>query len=135
MATTQLTSISSNTHRDQLLDAARRGRSLPPPPRPQALVLDGAHAVTIRYAGAADAVAVSGLAELDGAAIAGPEILVAEVGGAIVAALAVTSGVVVADPFRRTCAAVDLMRMRAEQLGHAPRHRHLPRFLRRALTV
>jgi hypothetical protein len=135
MATAQLTAVSSNAHRDQLLEAARRRQPSPPRPRPQALVLDGAHAVTIRYAGAADAGAVSRLAQLDGATVAGPEILVAEVGGAIVAALGLTSGVVAADPFRRTRAAVDLMRMRAEQLGHAPRHRHIPRLLRRALTV
>jgi hypothetical protein len=133
MATAQLTAVSSHAHRDLLLEAPRRRQ--PSPPRPQALVLDGAHAVTIRYAGAADAGAVSRLAQLDGATVAGPEILVAEVAGAIVAALSLTSGVVAADPFRRTRAAVDLMRMRAEQLGHAPRHRHIPRLLRRALTV
>jgi hypothetical protein len=92
-------------------------------------------AVTIRYAGGTDTDAVSTLAELDSQCIAGPEILVAEIGGAIVAALAVTSGTVAADPFRRTTAAVDLLRLRAEQLTRTTRPRRLPQLLRRVLAV
>jgi hypothetical protein len=91
--------------------------------------------LTIRYAGWADTDAVSVLAELDDQPIAGPEILVAEVGGAIVAALALTCGTVAADPFRRTTAAVDLLRLRAEQLTQTTRPRRFPRLLRRALPV
>src|SRR2546429_9453892 len=131
MASAALTALSTDAHRDELLEFARRHR---PVARPQPLILDGAHAVTIRYAGGADTDAVSALAELDDTSIAGPEILVAEVGGAIVAALALTSGTVAADPFRRTSAAVGLLRPRAEQLGHTARQRRLPRLLR-ALTV
>ena len=132
MATAALTAVSTDAHRDELLEYARRQR---PVSRPQPLILDGAHAVTIRYAGGADADAVSRLAELDGELITGPEILVAEVGGAIVAELALTSGTVAADPFRRTSAAVGLLRLRAEQLGQTGRQRRLPRLLRRALAV
>jgi hypothetical protein len=132
MATTALTDLHTNARRDELLEFARRQR---PVVGPQPLILDGAHAVTIRYAGGADIDAVSALAELDDGSIAGPEILIAEVGGAIVAALALTGGTVVADPFRRTSAAVGLLRLRAEQLNQTTRPRRLPRLLRRALPV
>ena len=132
MASAALTDLHTLARHEELLEFARRQR---PVVRPQPLILDGAHAVTIRYAGGADTGAVSALAELDDTSIAGPEILVAEVGGAIVAALALTSGTVAADPFRRTSAAVGLLRLRAEQLDRTTRPRRLPRLLRRALTV
>ena len=93
------------------------------------------NAMTIRYAGAADAQAVSQLAELDGAHLPDREVLVAEIGGSIVAALAVSSGAVAADPFRRTACAVDLLRMRARQLDRPRRRVRLPRALRGVLPV
>ena len=132
MATTALTEQHTHARHEELLEFARPHGTVV---QPRPLVLDGAHAVTIRYAGGADTDAVSALAELDDASITGPEILVAEVGGAIVAALALTSGTVAADPFRRTRAAVGLLRLRAEQLGQTTGPRRLPRLLRRALTV
>jgi hypothetical protein len=85
-------------------------------------------AITLRRARAADAAALSTLAQLDGAspdadrlsALArdGGEgaVLVAEAGGTIVAALDLTHGLLVADPFRHTFAAAELLRERARQL-------------------
>ena len=91
--------------------------------------------MTIRYAGATDAEAVSQLAQLDGAHLPEREVLVAEIGGRIVAALAVSSGVVAADPFRRTTCAVDLLRLRARQLDRPRGRVRIPRALRGALPV
>jgi hypothetical protein len=91
--------------------------------------------ITIRYAGAGDARAVSRLAELDGATLPDHEVLVAETGGSIVAALALSSGVVAADPFRRTACAVDVLRLRAAQLERPRRRISMPRALRRSLPV
>ena len=91
--------------------------------------------MTIRYAGAIDARAVSQLAELDGAHLPDREVLVAEIGGSIVAALALSSGAVAADPFRRTTCAVDLLRLRARQLERPRGRVRIPRALRGALPV
>ena len=92
-------------------------------------------AMTIRYAGSADAQAVSQLAELDDAQLPDREVLVAEIGGSIVAALAVSSGAVAADPFRRTACAVDLLRLRARQLDRPRGRMWMPRALRGTLPV
>jgi hypothetical protein len=91
--------------------------------------------ITIRFAGAADASAVSQLAELDEATLPDHEVLVAEMGGNIVAALALSNGAVAADPFRRSACAVDLLRHRAGQVDRPRRHIRVPSALRRALPV
>ena len=50
-------------------------------------------------------------------------IIVAEDGGAIVAAMAVKDGATIADPFRSTAPIVAMLRLRVEQLnGTGPRH-------------
>jgi hypothetical protein len=77
--------------------------------------------VTIRPGFPDDAHALTRLAALDSAprqALAGP-VLVAEVDGALVAAVALRSGRVVADPFRPTAELVELLRRRATQLTAA----------------
>jgi hypothetical protein len=73
-------------------------------------------AVVIRPAVAADAVAVLRLAALDSARPPAGETLVAEQAGSLVAALSLSDGDVIADPFRPTADIVGLLRMRAGQL-------------------
>jgi hypothetical protein len=46
---------------------------------------------------------------------------VAELGGEAVAAMSLTSGAIVADPFRRTGDAAEMLRLRAAQLAEQAR--------------
>lgn len=87
--------------------------------------------IVIRRADASDARALLRLAALDSAEVppAGPEVLLAEVAGQIVAA--VHDGRAIADPFRHTAGIVDLLDMRARQLTPAATPRQPRR--RRAL--
>ena len=73
--------------------------------------------VVIRPAGPRDGEALRRLAELDSARVPRGQVLLAEVDGAVVAAVGVTGAQAVADPFRRTADIVELLRMRARQLG------------------
>ena len=73
-------------------------------------------AVVIRPARDADTAALHDLAELDSAApLTGP-VLVALVDGRPWAALALDDGRVIADPFRESAPAVELLRLRVGQL-------------------
>lgn len=75
----------------------------------------GAHLI-VRVADAADARTLARLAALDGAAeLVGPT-LVAEIDGEAAAALPIAGGAPVADPFRHTMAAIELLELRAAQL-------------------
>jgi len=75
--------------------------------------------VTLRYAAAADADGLDVLAQLDSAlAPAGPA-LVAEVDGRLRAALPLDGGAPIADPFHRGAELIELLRLRAAQLGYA----------------
>jgi hypothetical protein len=76
--------------------------------------------VTLRYAAAADAARLRELAELDSAEVAplGPA-LVAEVDGRLRAALPLDGGAPIADPFHRGAELIELLRLRAGQLGRA----------------
>lgn len=85
----------------------------------------GLDSITVRRARVADATGLRRLAELDDAsadlaalARSGREepLLVAEAGGSIVAAFDPSRGLLVADPFRHTAAAAELLRVRARQL-------------------
>lgn len=94
--------------------------------------------VSIRAARESDAAALRELAEIDSAAPLEGELLVAVVDNAIWAALAVGDGRVVADPFRPSAAAVQLLRLRVEQIGAARcggRRRALPRWLARRVRT
>jgi hypothetical protein len=73
--------------------------------------------LVIRRAGAPDAAALARLAALDSAAPLAGEVLLAVVGGEPWAALSLTDGRAVADPFRRSAGAVELLRLRAAHLG------------------
>jgi hypothetical protein len=73
-------------------------------------------AVTIRYAFPDDERALVRLATLDSREAPSAPVLLAEVDGELWAALSLTDGAVVADPFRRTTALVELLGARANQL-------------------
>src|SRR4051795_5994139 len=84
-----------------------------PPPPP------GAHmssAIEIRPARPADTAALRDLAGLDSARPLEGDTLVAIIDEAPVAALSLTDGRVVADPFRRTAETVEMLKLRAA--GH-----------------
>jgi hypothetical protein len=64
------------------------------------------------------------LAQLDSKPAPEGPVLVAEVGGELVAALPLNGGPVLADPFTPTTSIVELLRMRATQLKPRRRLRH-----------
>jgi hypothetical protein len=70
-------------------------------------------ALTIRRADLADLAALDRLAALDSAPAPTGDVLVAEVGGELWAALDLSSGAVIADPFRRSGELVELLRVHA----------------------
>ena len=69
--------------------------------------------LTLRHATVADDTALARLAALDSSRVPHGELLVAELDGALVAALSVDTGAVIADPFEHTAAIVDSLRVRA----------------------
>jgi hypothetical protein len=79
--------------------------------------------VTLRFANPADRWPLARLAQLDSASPPGQPILLAEADGQVRAALALTGGAVIADPFYPTADLIDLLRARARQLGAVPRAR------------
>jgi len=74
-------------------------------------------AVTVRPASTADAGAVADLAELDSVRVPPGPLLLAEVDEELRAALSLTDGTVISDPFHRSGALVALLRDRATQLA------------------
>ncbi len=82
-------------------------------------------ALTIRPAFPDDREALERLAQLDSSPVPDGALLLAEVDGAIVAALSIEGGIAIADPFRPTAALVALLAQRAAQL-RAPRRRRDP---------
>ena len=76
-----------------------------------------AEPVLTRRASIGDADRIRDLARLDDKRHPAGPFLVAEVSGEIVAALSLSSGTVVADPFRLTSDAVAMLRLRAGQIG------------------
>ena len=75
-------------------------------------------ALKIRQADPMDEAAIARLAQLDSAEAPRGELLLAENGEDLVAALPIRGGHPVADPFRRTAEAIELLRLRARQLRH-----------------
>src|SRR5690348_3809793 len=75
--------------------------------------------VVIRAARGSDGPALRRLAALDSAELPAGELLVAESGDSLIAALSVDTGEKVADPFRRTADVVDLLAYRARHLPAA----------------
>ncbi len=97
--------------------AARR------PPLPQRPAPLAQSALTLRYGFPDDAGVISRLAALDCAPAPAPPLLLAEVEGELRAALSLSDGSHVADPFHPTTALLDLLRARADQLGGSSRMR------------
>jgi hypothetical protein len=91
-----------------------------------------AAAVTIRRLTESDSdrAALRRLAELDSGTKLGGQVLVAEVEGSILAAIAVAGGEVLADPFSRTAELRSLLELRAAQLRRRDKVR-IPRRLAR----
>ena len=90
--------------------------------------------VSIRRLGDADSEALDRVAGRDSAERPAGDVLGAELDGRLIAALSITTGEVVADPFTRTDAARSMLLLRAAQLrashagdghGRARRHRVL----------
>ncbi|HZG49551.1 MAG TPA: hypothetical protein VEY90_08525 [Thermoleophilaceae bacterium] len=77
--------------------------------------------LTIRRAAARDGSAVARLAALDGSSPPTGELLLAEVGDELWAAVEIGSGAAVADPFRPSGEVVELLRFRAAGIGGGPR--------------
>ena len=73
--------------------------------------------VRIRLACDEDAAGLRRLADLDSAGVPAGPVLVAEVDGELRAAVSLVDAVVIADPFSRTLALVELLGVRAAQLG------------------
>ena len=85
-----------------------------------------AESVALRLSRLQDEDALGRLAQLDDRPAPRGQHVVAEIGGAIVAALPLGSGPAFADPFRRTADLIPLLELRADQLAdHRPR-RHSP---------
>ena len=73
-------------------------------------------ALTIRRATAADAFALRRLAGIDSAAPPTGDVLMAEIGDELWAAVSIETGAAIADPFRPSGDLVELLRFRAEGL-------------------
>ena len=75
-------------------------------------------AVCIRLAGAGDAAAVKRLGELEGRALPGDDALVAVIDGDVRAAIELSGGETIADPFQHSAGLIDqLIDARAHMLG------------------
>ena len=70
----------------------------------------------IRSADGSDRIALRRLAELDSARVPGGDLLVAQVGSALVAAHAPATGATIADPFRHTAGVVEVLELRGALL-------------------
>ena len=79
----------------------------------------------MRLARAADAEAVARLAQRDGHRMPVGPTLVAEVGGAVLAARSLETGASVADPFRPTAQLAELLELRAAHWRARPNRRAL----------
>lgn len=73
--------------------------------------------VTIRLGATRDDHRLAKLAELDSSRPPTQPALLAEVDGQLAGAISLSDGTIVADPFRPTADVVDLLRVRAAQLG------------------
>ncbi|MEA2282289.1 MAG: hypothetical protein QOK21_2896 [Solirubrobacteraceae bacterium] len=85
-----------------------------------------APSVLVRAARGSDGPALARLAALDSAAVPPGELLVAETDGALIAARALGSGTVIADPFRPSADVVALLTLRGRSVE--------PRRMRRGLA-
>ena len=80
--------------------------------------------VTLRLARPQDEEALRGLAQLEGRPVPEGPCILAEVDGAVLAALPLESGEFFGDPFRPTSHLVPLLELRAKQLSGGPLRRY-----------
>jgi hypothetical protein len=118
--------LSTQLTRAAAAPRSRRAASRGTPERARMAAADAADDVVIRAATPADSAALVRLGALDGNRSAGQAladaaaehaVLVAEVDGALEAALALDGGLAIADPFRQTALDLQLLAIRARQLG------------------
>jgi hypothetical protein len=121
-----LIAASLSTQLERAARRPRRAASRGTPEQARTAVADAADDVVIRAATPADSAALVRLGALDGNRSAGQRladaaaehaVLVAEVDGSLEAALALDGGLAIADPFRRTALDLQLLSIRARQLG------------------
>ncbi len=129
---TSITAIAAAEHRADLLRAA--GRAHPDPSSRFSNDLGGAGTVALRSGYADEAQVVARLAQLDDAPELEGQVLIALIDGDAVAALSLSDGRVVANPFVRTEDAVALLRLRAKHLSGASRRRRFRPILRPRFT-
>jgi hypothetical protein len=125
--------LSTQLQRTAAARGPRRAASRGTPERPRMAAADAADDVVIRAATPGDSAALVRLGALDGNRSAGQlladaaadhAVLVAEVDGSVEAALALDGGLAIADPFRATALDLQLLSIRARQLGgDVPRRR------------
>lgn len=85
--------------------------------------------LTVRALGEADRARIAHLAALDSELVPQGRLLGAEIAGALVAAMSLDSGETIADPFRPSAEARELLAVRARQLGAADGGSHGRRLL------
>ena len=90
--------------------------------------------ISIRLAQAADVPALRRVAGRDSRLLPEGDLLIAEVGGEIQAALSLQTGESVADPFRPTAAMVDLLKLRARQFDRRAQGTKRPWTAKRVLS-
>jgi hypothetical protein len=88
--------------------------------------------VVVRLATGVDRRALERLAQLDSAPLPGGSIMMGELHGRPVAAVSLADETVIADPFVRTSEIVELVRLRAKQLGPIADFAPAPRERRRS---
>src|SRR5829696_1174560 len=125
--------VSTQLQRTAAASRPRRAASRGTPEVARMPGADAADDVVIRAATPADSAALVRLGALDGNRAAGqlladaaPDhaVLVAEVDGSLEAAVALDGGLAVADPFRPTALDLQLLSIRARQLGGDAPRRH-----------
>jgi hypothetical protein len=81
------------------------------------------HGITIRHSGRDDADDILRLAQLDSTRAPSGEVLLAEAGGELVAAVPLAGGRPIADPFRPTAAIVELLQLAVRDAKKRPASR------------
>jgi len=111
--------MSSARHKELLETAARERRGMPRPRRrrQQSAPAIRWQGLTLRIATSADGSALARLADLEQTAQPAEPVLLGVVMQRPVAALSLSDGRVVADPFTPTAELIELMRLRARQIS------------------